>query len=138
MIERPEPIAFRERVLVLVLTAAMAAAAVSTAYAQRAPWRDDQIRFGPAGTIGRGTDGAGDPPYGIQGGLFVFGISRGRPVHVPRAWGPPPAPGYRTDQYFQPGDGYRYPLYFNPATGTYRLSDNLFLCFSVLERHGLP
>jgi hypothetical protein len=128
----------------LVLTALTIAPAILSltfANASSGPrrWRDDQIPFGPAGTIGRGTDSAADPPYNVRGGipLFTFGRSAecndpggssapmptcahehgflwpGR--HVPPALSGP----YPTNQYCEPGDDRRYPLYYNPATNAY-------------------
>jgi hypothetical protein len=99
--------------------------------------RDDQIPFGPDGTIGRGTDSTGDTPGG-RSGIKIFGIGRGdfdsgdamtpSPYgHSPPGRGHIPGPQattpasrlYPTNQVYWPGDGHGYPLYYCPATRGY-------------------
>jgi hypothetical protein len=86
-------------------------------------WRDDQIPFGPEGTIGRGTDSAAYPPYNIRGGIPLFSFGR---TAQPRGPEPPwpsitgaPARLWTTNRTYEPGDGYCYPLYYNPETRMY-------------------
>ena len=121
------------------LALAFVVIAVTTTHGGVKRWRDDQIPFGPAGTIGRGTDSAADPPYNVRGGIPLFTFGRGydsddpgessspapRFTHshgsfLPGHHATPAVPGpYPTNQHCEPGDGYRYPLYYNPATRTY-------------------
>jgi hypothetical protein len=91
--------------------------------------RDDQIPYGPEGTIGRGTDHAdpADPSGRRYDGSGYFS----RPFPTTSGYfraTPAPPPGntvssatrpYRTTQYYDPGTGTRYPLYYSPATRTY-------------------
>jgi hypothetical protein len=117
----------------------------STAFGGGYRLRDDQIPFGPEGTIGRGTDSAAEPPYSVRGGIPLWPpggswpgggdrtldptnsepsypnpIFHGGYYWVPRSYAPPAAAGpYLTNEFYEPGDGYRSPLYYNPATRTY-------------------
>ena len=81
---------------------------------------DDQIPWGPEGTIGRGTD---TPPgrswrWDWRSGSWIrYGPAARR--SAPVASEPPAAGPYRVNQFYEPGDGYRYPLYYDPATGSY-------------------
>ena len=111
-----------------------------------ARWQDDQIPFGPEGTIGRGTDVASRPPYNIRGGFQLwppvgFGLGGGvgsekspsvrsqsstsgpayssSSTRRSRLGGSRGSVPYQTNQTYEPGDGYRYPLYYNPESGTY-------------------
>jgi hypothetical protein len=97
--------------------------------------RDDQIPYGPEGTIGRGTDSDRGPssdgiridgstndfrPSGYYrssklDNIYLFIHYKGPTTYSASAAARP----YLTNQYHEPGDGYRYPLYYNPATRTY-------------------
>jgi hypothetical protein len=111
-------------------TMAVGFALSSPAFGDRRSLRDDQIPYGPNGTIGRGTDSAGvegAERSGIK--LFGSGSRNLDPGHtgffftdddIPRPHSKTAtARPYLTNQCYQPGDGYRYPLYYNPATRTY-------------------
>lgn len=86
------------------------------------PIRDDRIPWGPAGTIGRGTDtppGRGWRWDGASGSWLPPGSAPRSPwpftildIRVARA-------PYPTNQFYEPGDGYRYPLYYDPGTRSY-------------------
>jgi hypothetical protein len=109
----------------------------SPAFAYDRSFRDDQVPYGPNGTIGRGTDSAGDrwfersstrPGANGFGNIYsnfsgVFSSSDDLTPdtsYVPTTYSvSTTARPYRTNRFYQPGDGYRYPLYYNPATRTY-------------------
>jgi hypothetical protein len=82
--------------------------------------RDDQLPFGPEGTIGRGTDSGGDRWYRSQTGYRTGGAYSTMAPTSTSTYSTSSASGpYLTTQFHEPGDGYRYPLYYNPATRSY-------------------
>jgi hypothetical protein len=114
---------FRWRAMMIGPAVALIFCACLPAFGGPRRWRDDQIPFGPEGTIGRGTDSAAYPPYNIRGGIPLFTFSRSAEPREPETSGPPatrlPAKLWITNRYYEPGDGYCYPLYYNPETRMY-------------------
>jgi hypothetical protein len=117
------PSRFRQQAMMLGLAMAMVLFADFPAFGGPKRWRDDQIPFGPEGTIGRGTDSAYYPPYNIRGGIPLFTFSRSVEPREPEPSRPPatrvPAKLWITNRHYEPGDGYCYPLYYNPETRMY-------------------
>jgi hypothetical protein len=114
---------FRQRAMTLCPALAIVLYASLPALGGPKRWRDDQIPFGPEGTIGRGTDSAYYPPYNIRGGIPLFTFGRSAEPCEPETSGPPaasvPAKLWISNRYYEPGNGHCYPLYYNPETRMY-------------------
>jgi hypothetical protein len=125
-------------ILANLSTLAMSAGIVLALVAPAVAIDDDQIPWGPEGTIGRGSESATWSNvdrmlmrlYGrgsesrLQGINYYYMSPRytdsRRSSFTPlsdsiRGVSRP----YLTDRFYEPGDGYRYPLYYNPASGIY-------------------
>jgi hypothetical protein len=92
-------------------------AIVAPAFGDSRSLRDDQLPYGPDGTIGRGTDSAGGE-WVERSGIKLYG-SGSRDFAPGHSWSYSTARPYQSNRCYQPGDGYRYPLYYDPATRTY-------------------
>lgn len=133
------PRGIRRALRTMTLALLIVSGTASSTWAQGASvhW-DDQIPWGPEGTIGRGATVTVSRWRRMgesfrQGGIWsasatreqyspwvLFAPPRTAVSSTAAAYASPATTGvHLTNLSYEPGDGYRYPLYYNPATGTY-------------------